>query len=289
MPFASLVAVIALATYYQFAFQQTVKLAEYPIPRTVKYSFTVKNPNNHTIERAELRVNVPNKWSTFQQRESLKASHPYRLTQDDQGNERMRFIIEDIPPYASRTITVSASINLSERGNRLDHIQSENYLSDEALMELSSPEAQRLASRLQADVPKDTAESIYRWIIGNIEKSSYVKEDMGASWAFKNRLGDCTEFMYLFSALARANGIPTRNMAGFVARENRILRAADYHNWNEVYVNGKWYLVDADKQVFMEKSAEYIAMRVLSEAKPSHAIDAQSFFSASEEIEVAMN
>ncbi len=284
-----MVAAIVLVTYYQLFSHKTVKQADYPTQRTVKYSFTVKNPNSYPVAKSELRVNVPIRLSAFQQLAEVEASQPYKLIEDGHGNEQMAFLIENMPPYANRTITVSVSVNLSEQGNRLDIIQDDSFLGDDKFVGLSDPDLQRVASRLQADAPKDTAEKIYRWITSNIKKSSYVKDDLGAPQALKSKSGDCTEFMYLFSALARANGIPTRNMAGFVARENRVLRPADYHNWNEAYIDGEWYLIDTDKQVFMEKSDEYIAMRLIGNTNSSGSTNSQSFFSASDEIQVYMN
>ncbi|MEJ2406519.1 MAG: transglutaminase-like domain-containing protein [Candidatus Thiodiazotropha sp.] len=289
VPFVSLVTAIVLVTYYQLSSHQTAKLVDYPTQRTVKYSFTVKNPNSYPIAKSELRVNAPIRLSAFQQLADIKASQPYKLTEDGHGNEQMAFLIENMPPYANRTITVSVSVNLSAQGNRVDIIQDEAFLGDDKFVGLSNPDIQRVASRLHADAPKDTADRIYRWITSNIKKSSYVRNDIGAPQALKTKSGDCTEFMYLFSALARANGIPTRNMAGFVARENRVLRPADYHNWNEAYIDGEWYLIDADKQVFMGKSDEYIAMRLIGNMNQTGTMSSQSFFSASDDIQVHMN
>lgn len=290
MPFALLLAVIALITYYQLFFHQTViNLPEYPIQRTVKYSFTVKNPSSNPIERSELRVNAPIRVSAFQQLADIKASQPYKLTEDGHGNEQMTFIIEDLPPYASRIISISVTVNLSAQGNRLDIIQDGSFLGDGKYIGLSNSNIQKVATRLHADTPLDTAERIYRWITSNMKKTSYVRDDMGAPQALNSKSGDCTEFMYLFSALARANGIPTRNMAGFVAKENRVLRPTDYHNWNEAYIDGKWYLIDTDKQVFMEKSDEYIAMRLIGTTNPIGSISSQGFFSSSTGIKVSMN
>ncbi len=289
MPFALLLVAIALVTYYQLFFHQTVDLAEYPIQRTVKYSFTVKNPSGHPIERSELWVNAPIRLNAFQQLADIKASQPYELTEDGHGNEQMTFLIENMPPYASRTITVSVTVNLSAQGNRLDITQDDSFLGDGKYVGLSNPNIQKVATRLHADDSMDTAERIYRWITSNMKKTSYVRDDMGAPQALNSKSGDCTEFMYLFSALARANGIPTRNMAGFVAKENRVLRPTDYHNWNEVYIDGKWYLIDTDKQVFMEKSDEYIAMRLIGTTNPIGSMSSQSFFSSSTGIKVSMN
>jgi transglutaminase-like putative cysteine protease len=288
LPFVALLSVIAGVSYYQLTFQQTAKIVNYPIQRTVKYSFTLKNQNNHPIEKTELFVYAPIGESVFQQLESLSSSHSFNLMEDDRGNKRMAFAIENLPPYASKTVSVTASVNLSDEDNQIGPLR-ESYLSDGKYIGLRHPDIQRLAHKLKADTQQGTVEGIYRWITRNIRESGYVKHDLGALHALENRSGDCTEFMYLFSALARANGIPTRNMAGFVAKENRILRPADYHNWNEVYIDGAWYLVDTNKQVFMQKSSEYIAMRLIADSARDQSMGSQSFFSANTDIRLSMN
>jgi transglutaminase-like putative cysteine protease len=95
--------------------------------------------------------------------------------------------------------------------------------------------------------------------------------------------------MYLFSALSRANGIPTRNMAGFTTTENALLKPRDYHNWLEVFVDGQWRLIDPDKEVFMDHAADYIAMTVLKDAPSKESQLAQRLFGGSGNIEITMN
>ena len=59
---------------------------------------------------------------------------------------------------------------------------------------------------------------------------------------FESNQGDCTEKALLFTTLARAVGIPTREVYGlmYLPHENRFER----HAWNEVIVDGKWIPVD---------------------------------------------
>ena len=287
--FAILLVVVSAVAVYQQSAHQSDRIVQYPIERTLKYSFTVKNPHGHAVNDAELWIYSPIKESAFQHLATLTASLPYNKGYDAQGNERMEFVLDTLPPYAAKTISVTAKVNLSEQGNKIERIKSEAYLNDDKFVDLDSAEIQKVARRLKADTAKETVDGIYKWITKNITKSGYVMRDLGARYALKTKSGDCTEFMYLFSALARANGIPTRNLAGFVASENKVLRAADYHNWNEVYIDGEWYLVDADKQVFMEKSSEYIAMRLIVDATAGQSTDHQHFFSSSSEIQVLMN
>jgi transglutaminase-like putative cysteine protease len=53
------------------------------------------------------------------------------------------------------------------------------------------------------------------------------------------REGDCNEHTTLYTALARAAGIPTRMAAGIVYMENGFY----YHAWPEVWLDG-WVPID---------------------------------------------
>ena len=62
-----------------------------------------------------------------------------------------------------------------------------------------------------------------------------------ATETLESRVGDCTEHSVLFSALAKASGIPTRLVDGVVVADGRI----GYHEWVEVYLKGEgWRAVD---------------------------------------------
>lgn len=53
------------------------------------------------------------------------------------------------------------------------------------------------------------------------------------------RKGDCNEYTVLFTAFARAVGIPARMIAGLVYHNGRFF----YHAWSEIYL-GRWITVD---------------------------------------------
>ena len=75
-------------------------------------------------------------------------------------------------------------------------------------------------------------------------------EEMGALWALENRVGDCSEYSYLFVALCRAARIPARIQAGFAFhRSSETLE--DGHMWAEYYLkNYGWIPVDVAWQLF---------------------------------------
>lgn len=67
----------------------------------------------------------------------------------------------------------------------------------------------------------------------------------GAATVLKNRRGSCSEFAFLFSALCRAHGLPTRLIGA--TRYGNTFPYTDtvYHRWVEVYLPGyEWVPVD---------------------------------------------
>ena len=59
----------------------------------------------------------------------------------------------------------------------------------------------------------------------------------------KQKKGDCSEHAMLYTALARAVGIPTREAHGYVYCSDNML-AFGGHAWNEVVIDGNWEPVD---------------------------------------------
>lgn len=287
---ALLLAAIAAVALYQLGMnKEPPPAAVYPIDRTVKYSLTVKNPSNKPVPQAAFWLYAPLSQGVYQRANGIASSHPYRMEMDALGNRRLHFEVENLPPFGKKIYTVTANLKLSGSPNEIPAIDRKAFLSEESLIEVSATEIKRLAQRLAADSEGKTVENIYRWVTANIAKPGYVERDRGALQTLVSHSGDCTDTMYLFAALSRANGIPTRNMAGFTAKENAVLKPRDYHNWLEVFVDGRWRLVDPDRRIFMEQASDYIAMTVLSDAPTLESQLSQRLFGGPENIEITMN
>jgi transglutaminase-like putative cysteine protease len=83
-----------------------------------------------------------------------------------------------------------------------------------------------------------SAKKLNEWVYSAIEKKPVISIP-SALEVLKQREGDCNEHTALYTALARAVGIPTRMAAGIVYMENGFY----YHAWPEVWV-GHWMPVD---------------------------------------------
>jgi hypothetical protein len=116
----------------------------------------------------------------------------------------------------------------------------DEYLKDTVFIQSKDPAIVSLAKDIVRD-EKDAlrkARLIYEWVYKNIQKAPVISLPM-ATEVLRTRQGDCNEHTTLFTALARAAGIPTRIAVGLTYKDGFFY----YHAWPEVYLN-EWVAVD---------------------------------------------
>jgi len=115
------------------------------------------------------------------------------------------------------------------------------YLEDSAEVQSKHPLIRSLAKELVGDTTDawEASRKINQWVFNNLEK--VLVDSASALNALKTRKGECQSHTYLFTALARAAGIPTKIVNGLVY--SPTYQGFLYHAWPEVYV-GEWRAVD---------------------------------------------
>ena len=115
------------------------------------------------------------------------------------------------------------------------------YLEDSAQVQSRHPMIRALARDLTGDKRNvwQVAKDINRWVHQNLAKE--LVDTVTALDALHERRGECQSHTYLFTALARAVGIPTRIVNGLVYSQE--YSGFLYHAWPEVYV-GEWRALD---------------------------------------------
>jgi len=120
-----------------------------------------------------------------------------------------------------------------------------------------TPRTRELARTLTAGLtnPYDQAMAIKAWL-GNNLRYTLVLADPGRQepvdfFLFDRKKGHCEYFASAFAVLARAAGIPTRQVNGFLGGEWNeyqgyvAVRAGDAHSWDEVFFPGAgWVTFD---------------------------------------------
>lgn len=108
----------------------------------------------------------------------------------------------------------------------------------------TDPKLVALARKIvgEARTPLDKIRRLQSWVYKNLEKS-YTSNASTPQQVLANRAGDCTEHALLVAALARAAGLPAREVAGLLYLDGTGLFG--WHQWAEVYDGRRWVSVDA--------------------------------------------
>lgn len=115
------------------------------------------------------------------------------------------------------------------------------YLEDSAEVQARHPMIRALSREIAGEKQNAwrVAKDINNWVYLNLEKE--LVDTVTALDALHERRGECQSHTFLFTALARAVGIPTRIVNGLVYSSEYA--GFLYHAWPEVYV-GEWRALD---------------------------------------------
>lgn len=94
-----------------------------------------------------------------------------------------------------------------------------------------------------AATPAEKVKRLVRFVSDYVEDVLSPAEAFNAIDVVTSRRGDCTEHAILFTALARAAGIPSRRVSGLMYMGDDT-QAFGGHAWNEVVLDGNWVAVD---------------------------------------------
>jgi transglutaminase-like putative cysteine protease len=232
------------------------------VQRQLRFTMSLSNPLGEELRDQAVWVYVPAGDTPTQRLSRLQVSMPHQVLSDPLGHRIVMVQLASLPPLSTRVVTIVADVEMRSEpepgrapGSQLSWLDAERYI------ESSDPGIRALAAELRRGSDRDTARAIYDWVRTNLRYAGYVADDLGALHALKHRSGDCTEYAYLVVALARASGISARMVGGYVADRNMAPRSEEYHNWAELFIDGAWRLVDAQKEAWLAPAAQYVAFR----------------------------
>lgn len=269
--------------------EPALRETNYSVRRQVQYSFTLRNRTNRLLKKAAFWTYAPVKETATQRCVRLEASHPYELILDDLGNQILHFTFNNLPPYATKIVTIKADLKLCDTPNLTSVQDLQPFLRAEKYLESDDPELCQFAEKFQDPELVKIAEKIFRWVADHVQHTGYLPNERGALYALRNKQGDCTEFAYLFAALCRANAIPARGIGGYVCTENKVIKPNDYHNWAEFYQDGAWRIADPHRKVFMQDQFHYIAMKLFGESPKNPMGSFHRFRFSGDGLKVKMN
>ncbi|MFH1980588.1 MAG: transglutaminase-like domain-containing protein [Pseudomonadota bacterium] len=259
---ALLIALAGGGFLYFKTLNQSVPAAEYTISRLIRYGCAVENTTNRLAQNVRLSLRAPVKQTATQRCDALDANLPFERTVDDLGNQVLVFTIDRLPPYATRLVTVSARLMMAAQPGAIGVSPGPDTRQPAPFIESDNTELTAISRKLVAGSISATARKASDWVSGNLKPAGYTKNARGAIFALKAGTGDCTEYMYLFTALCRGAGIPARGVAGYVSDRDAVIGPERYHNWALFFDGTLWQIADPFNRVFTADQSNYIAMRL---------------------------
>ena len=140
-----------------------------------------------------------------------------------------------------------------ENATPLTASEREQYLKATPTVQSDQKEIRSLAGEIagdERDAFRQTAK-FQDWIFKNVRQTMAANASSALD-VLKNRAGDCTENTLLFMALARAAGIPAREVGG-VMYADEAPPVFGWHAWAEIHDGYQWVSVDPTwNQVYVD-------------------------------------
>lgn len=227
--------------------------------RLVKLSahLRVKNSSSTAVSRYTFRVTVPPELHS--QRSVLTASDVLPVSRRKHKNGANEYLEFDFPVPANEEVVKDVTFlvllmpidyslveNIQGRGGSASTVL-DRYLKPSRLIESDADEIKETAtvvfSGLQNEL--DKARAAYEFPAKTLKFKEQTKP-LGAQRALQTKIGDCTEYACLFSALCRTQAIPARLLGVFnMGSRDQISAAQPNHNIAEVYLASHgWIPVD---------------------------------------------
>ncbi len=155
-----------------------------------------------------------------------------------------------------QTANIEYDVTLFQGPAHWDAPVSDAMLQPQENVEAADPVLAELANSLAEGQSRQDAYRLFEFTAQALDwpQGSRVNVTPSARQAYEAGIGGCEEFANLYTALARAAGIPARSMAGlamplgfppFWSASATWNSPAGAHAWNEVYVDGAWEFADA--------------------------------------------
>lgn len=229
--------------------------------RRLRFRIDFQNPLARDLSGQKFWCYLPLKSET-QIVQAINVSMDHQIKMDDLGHQILELFFDEVPGFFQKIVTLEVGVRFNQGRPPVALLENSDWLKSERLIEANFVQIVGLAAQLRRGSDSQTLEAIYGWVFESIEYAGFIPEDLGAMYALENRRGDCTEYAYLVAALARANKIPARVIGGYFADHDIAPKPQDYHNWAEVFVDGRWGIVDAQKGYLFPSPGRYVAFRI---------------------------
>lgn len=257
-------------------------LGDNALNRNVQIAVKVTNSGLQTARGVKVQLPLISADSQYQQTiEETFNQKVEKIVEGEAGSRIAHIVIDSIAPGQSETITVNYALQIKPGGGLKASSASElqQYLKPYNKIESNNSEIVAKANQLTASAESELAKvnKIGSFISSHMTyKLDSPHKNKGAMSALRNGEGVCEDYAALFIALARASGLPARQVNGFAdpkltgaswrSRSQEVSLQGFRHSWAEVYIeNYGWIAVDPTFGIYPQEGKDNLV-----ELSPSH-------------------
>jgi len=236
--------------------------AEPALERQLRFAITLTNPGGDVLQDQVLWLYAPLADGPAQKLLRVTCALAHEQVGDPLGHTLLKLALPPVAPWGTKVLALGFEVAMRRAPLPSALDDPRPWLRSERYIEVDDARIREAALALKRATAIETAQAIYESVRTRLQYAGYVADDLGALQALRQGRGDCTEYAFLAVALARANGIPARMVGGYVTEGSAAPRAEEYHNWAELYLDGSWRLLDAQKERWLAPSEQYVAFRL---------------------------
>lgn len=231
-----------------------------PKTATVRFTCKVRCQGPDALEKCDIYLAIPHQDLPHQRLLGEIEFDPEdpKIVTDKWGQRFAHFQISNLLPGETRHVTYRVPVEIKsfeqfiipERVGKLSEIPKQlvtNYTVDGSRLMISDPVIQKAISEAIGDEknPYWIVRKIFEYVNQKIDYERVGGWDTAPN-VLKRGTGSCSEYSFVFMAMARGAGIPTRFSAGICERGDRASMDDVFHRWTEVYLpNYGWVPIDA--------------------------------------------
>lgn len=293
LPLASVFFAIAIGLGYFLSGNYEISgfhSEHYPIRKQVTISLPLANQTGRNLTSAEVRLYGVVAKTSGQKLLRVSIDSPYRQFSDARKNTVWAFQFDGMTRTATKKIDVVIDVGFADQtGNPQEEGVEPPRHVDTAFA--NDPEVRKILEQVSQASPTESLEKLLAWFHeqhaspglqdipekpdapsvfpkpydpSSSEPPAITDPVKTVLEVFRSNERTALGKVFLFAALARATGLPSRIVVGLRIDASQSLTFNDVTAWPEVRLDGQWQHVDIDSGIrTANPPSNYLAMRIL--------------------------
>jgi len=232
--------------------------------RWFRLNVLMSNPTANELQHQRMYMYLPVRAGAHVRVVHQQCTGDHVFSTDSLGHNIVELRLNSLPAFGQRIFNVLVQLQPTDASTQQVSVSREaiaTWLAPQSNIESDHASVRELSASFAGATPHETALEAYRWVSSHMTYAGYLSEDQGALRAMQTRTGDCTEYAALLVALCRSAGVPARLVGGYVSERSIAPRPADYHDWAEIWLDGRWRVADAQLGNWLFAESHYIPLR----------------------------